>query len=292
MTHRHRHAAPGPVSLRVQGLRPRIRVRLSPEVRAILRQGRSLAMWSAPVRPFYPIPAMAGMATGAAALAFCTWTVPGTAAVPVERPPITVTVLDHLPWPEPATERPPSTALLPVETREPARASDIPPPPAIVTTAPACLPFAARLAAQSGAGPIPGTGLGDPDSGTPRAGAGGPGPGPAQETDLDRFWRHARGLVASCATYPAAAVRDGATGQVVLRVAVDARGRLRSVHVAESASNRALDSAAILAVKRAAPFPPEGLGPASATNSFEAMIPVRFELVDTTDGRWGLALKP
>jgi len=50
--------------------------------------------------------------------------------------------------------------------------------------------------------------------------------------------------------YPTAALRAGATGEVVLRIDVDAQGRPTDVTVVSSSRNRELDRAALRAVRR------------------------------------------
>lgn len=50
--------------------------------------------------------------------------------------------------------------------------------------------------------------------------------------------------------------------------------------VATSSGDSALDRTALAAVREAAPFPVDALGTASGTNVLEALIPLRFELVD------------
>lgn len=62
--------------------------------------------------------------------------------------------------------------------------------------------------------------------------------------------REPRVLSAPAPDYPAAALRSGASGEVVLRIEVDARGRPAEVTVVSSSRNRDLDRAALRAVRR------------------------------------------
>lgn len=77
----------------------------------------------------------------------------------------------------------------------------------------------------------------------PGAQAGAPTPGAVADTTVPRP------LSAPPPDYPTAALRAGASGDVVLRIEVGADGRPDSVTVVDSSRNRALDRAALRAVR-------------------------------------------
>lgn len=73
--------------------------------------------------------------------------------------------------------------------------------------------------------------------------------------------------------YPAKALQQGIAGRVVLRVRVDAEGRVTSVQVYRSSGNRSLDQSAADAVKIWRFEPAKQLGQAV---SAEVAVPIRF----------------
>jgi len=77
--------------------------------------------------------------------------------------------------------------------------------------------------------------------------------------------------------YPELALRRGVEGRVVLRLTLDAAGRLLDSGAGTPEGDAALLSAALAAVKRAAPFPPwQGAHDAGAT--LNLTLPIRFTL--------------
>ena len=75
--------------------------------------------------------------------------------------------------------------------------------------------------------------------------------------------------------YPAAALSKGETGRVVLRVQVDATGRVTAVSIDRSSGSRSLDAAASAAIRRWRFNPATGNGTPIAS---EVRIPVRFRI--------------
>ncbi|MBB4020300.1 MULTISPECIES: energy transducer TonB family protein [Actibacterium] len=96
---------------------------------------------------------------------------------------------------------------------------------------------------------------------------------PAKAQSLKSSWGAAiRARVERRKRYPSSA--RGASGSAVLRITVGRDGSLHGVSVGRSSGNRALDQAAVQAVRAARRFPaaPKGLGDASYTFS----LPVQF----------------
>lgn len=232
------------------------------------------------------VPALAACAAGASALAFGFWAFPGGVVCPVGGPPVIVTVVER----EPLTEAHPEAGTTADESRPSSPSTDVPPPPprtlnAAVECSIPDLPTARRspLVWPSSAGGSP----------MPRA-DGGPVAAPLSQTasaDLVRFWDLVRRRVAERAVYPTDAARRRVSGQVVVLLRVDRRGNLVQTSVASPAPDRALEQAALTAVRDAAPFPPDPLGNEAATNILEALIPVQFRLSDDPVGTWGLSMR-
>jgi TonB family protein len=90
------------------------------------------------------------------------------------------------------------------------------------------------------------------------------------------YWATVRMAIAGRLRYPAEARRQGLEGTVDLRLQLDGTGRLRSAN-AVSATAPVFADAALRAVRKAAPFgrPPDGDVPA-----LDALLPIRFELLD------------
>lgn len=86
-----------------------------------------------------------------------------------------------------------------------------------------------------------------------------------------------RKAVARHLRYPELALRRGVEGRVVLRLTLDASGKLLASGAGEPADDGALLGAALAAVKRAAPFPPwQGTHDTGAT--LNLTLPIRFRL--------------
>ena len=100
----------------------------------------------------------------------------------------------------------------------------------------------------------------------------------AEEVSDPAYISTVRAAVARHLRYPELALRRGAEGRVVLRLTLDAAGRLLDSGAGEStAGDRALLTAALAAVKRAAPFPPwQGVHHPDAT--LNLTLPIRFKL--------------
>jgi protein TonB len=79
--------------------------------------------------------------------------------------------------------------------------------------------------------------------------------------------------IRSLARYPDAARERGPTGVATVRFALDGLGVVTLADLAQSSGDRALDDAAVAAVRRASPLPPP---PAGASRAYSA--PIRFEL--------------
>lgn len=73
---------------------------------------------------------------------------------------------------------------------------------------------------------------------------------PAAAAGPETGSREPRVVSAPAPDYPAAALRAGASGEVVLRIEVDAGGRPAEISVVSSSRNRDLDRAALRAVRR------------------------------------------
>jgi TonB family protein len=73
---------------------------------------------------------------------------------------------------------------------------------------------------------------------------------------------------------------------VTIRVVLDAHGNLLEAEAKSGADKPALVSAALTAVRRAAPFPP--VNPAPSAGNSQAVIPIRFELEDVPTIEKGL----
>lgn len=73
--------------------------------------------------------------------------------------------------------------------------------------------------------------------------------------------------------YPAAASRSGAEGTPVVRISVDAQGRVLSAGLVRSSGHASLDREVVAMARRASPVPPP---PPGVPRTFD--IPVRFEI--------------
>ncbi len=113
-----------------------------------------------------------------------------------------------------------------------------------------------------------------PDSG---AGDGQPAPVPAVDA---AYWQGVRDRVAGEVRYPLSARRRNVAGEVVLCVAVNARGELVVVKPVPPAADPDLSEAAVSATRRAAPFPPPPAMRGVETNVAIALIPIHFVLVE------------
>lgn len=232
---------------------------------------------------FRAIPAAVFIVVGGATMAFHTSAFDGHPASPPVVPPVLVTILDR--DPEPEVDNPRQTGAIPGERRVAGTPAEVPPPPA------RCLANAELPALEfqplRHVGPlamvVPTQTWGDspgvakvPTGHTVR---------PAADGDVGMYWQVVRRLIAAKAVYPPTAVRRNAAGQVVLRLRIGARGELVQTVLATSSGEVTLDRAALSAVREAAPFPVPDLGRDANTNGCEALIPVRFELVDGAASR-------
>ncbi len=99
----------------------------------------------------------------------------------------------------------------------------------------------------------------------------------AEEVSDPAYIHSVRTAVARHLRYPELALRRGAEGRVVLRLTLDARGKLLASAAHEPADDSALLGAALAAVRRAAPFPPwNGVHNPEAT--LNLTLPIRFKL--------------
>ena len=88
------------------------------------------------------------------------------------------------------------------------------------------------------------------------------------------YWQQVRTAVANQVRYPDFARRQRREGYVLVRLSIDADGRLSSVVPLESSSRIFVESAA-QAVEKAAPFPPP---PAGVSEELTAVIPICFRM--------------
>jgi periplasmic protein TonB len=103
--------------------------------------------------------------------------------------------------------------------------------------------------------------------GVPGGGAGSAGIMPARPADLAMV----RERIARTLVYPPRARRMGWEGNVLLDFLLLAEGEVRDLRVARTSGHSVLDDAALVAVQRAAPFPPPGL-------AVRVELPVGFRL--------------
>ena len=89
---------------------------------------------------------------------------------------------------------------------------------------------------------------------------------------LDAYLALIRSRVETNRTYPSAARRQRAEGEVVVRMSIGAGGQLSSVEIIQGASSFHLDRAAKRMVEKSAPFPPPPSTP------FTTIIPIVFAL--------------
>ncbi|MCX7009575.1 MAG: TonB family protein [Kiritimatiellaeota bacterium] len=129
-----------------------------------------------------------------------------------------------------------------------------------------------RIAVASALAPTPAT----IESTTNVASAVAAGNGTEEVSD-PAYLNTVRNAVARHLRYPELALRRGVEGRVVLRLTLDATGRLLASGAGEAQGDRALLGAALAAVKRAAPFPPwQGAHNTGAT--LNLTLPIRFRL--------------
>ena len=257
--------------------RPRLRL-----PRATVERLRSYRLESligaAPFR-IGTIPALASVMAGGAVVALCAWGFPVVSAQPPAERPVLVTMLDRDPAPVPEVLA--RAATQPGEERPMAARADIPPPPppaayiASIENPALTLPFA-QGEPQAVLRPV----WGDAPVAASQAVTFQPAASGGASGDTLAFWNNVRVRVAARVVYPPAAARRGSAGEVVVRVRIRQDGMLDGASVATSSGDAALDRTAVAAVREAAPFPVAALGAASGTNALEALIPLRFELVD------------
>ena len=246
-------------------------LRLSKDAVHVLHGIRMAA--SFPVHPFslWTLPGAASLIANGAIVAFCVWTSDGPPVPPPVERSITVTVLDH--DPEPALDDPRQAAAIPGEPRGLAAPAEVPPPPDRHVADMELPELVLRLARHVDTTAVTPTWIDSPVAGEQTA-------RPPNAGEMGAFWQQVRGLIAAKTVYPPAAVRRNASGQVVLRVRVGPSGELLQTDIARSSSDGALDRAALSAVREAVPFPALNFERSAATNAIEALIPVRFELVE------------
>ncbi len=229
-----------------------------------------------PVHPFdiRALPAAVSVVASGMIVALCIWTLDGQLVSPPAERSILVTVLDR----DPVLDDPRQPATIPSEPRAAAAPSEVPPPPARLAADPALPALLLRFTRRV-----------DPVAVAPLwvepAAALEHTLPPPEGGDKGAFWQQVRRLIAARAVYPPAAVRRNASGQVLLRVQIGAHGELIEAGIAESSSDGALDRAALSAVREAAPFPARTFDRGATTNGIEALIPVRFELLDGPAGQ-------
>jgi protein TonB len=139
--------------------------------------------------------------------------------------------------PEPKPRRAPAP-VAPTESARPAPA----PAPAVATSS-----ASADAAAQPGAA--------NPSGATQVAALPGVASGPSLEDELRRYEAELARRISAHKHYPALARRRGIEGSVLLRLTIDARGRLEALETPGRAP-LVLVSQARSAAERAAPFPP------------------------------------
>ena len=94
---------------------------------------------------------------------------------------------------------------------------------------------------------------------------------------LQRQWgARIRAAIARKRVYPREARRRGVQGRAVLRMSVSRSGTLLAVSIARSSGSRALDQAALTAVRRASPYPAAPSGLPGARHRFT--IPLTFKV--------------
>lgn len=99
----------------------------------------------------------------------------------------------------------------------------------------------------------------------------------AEEVSDPAYISFIRSAIVRHLRYPELALRRGIEGRVVLRLTLDARGKLLDSTASEPANDGALLGAALVAVRRAAPFPPwQGVHSPDAT--LNLTLPIRFKL--------------
>jgi len=91
------------------------------------------------------------------------------------------------------------------------------------------------------------------------------------------YWDAVRRAVAEELRYPSLARRRGIEDTVVLRLTIDASGRLLMVEPVDASGGHVLAGAAVGAVCRAAPFPPLADHDIAA-NAITAELPIRFAM--------------
>lgn len=203
----------------------------------------------------------ASFAVHALALGWLQW----SASDPEDRPkppPILYLRLSELP-PAPELHGPAPVASAPAVPLKTAPRPKSKPAPAPIATAsaptpapksePVEAPPAAPSAANASTGPANSTGA------AVVAALPGVASGPSLEDELERYEAELARLIAAHKHYPALARRRGIEGSVLLRLTIDARGRLEQLETPGRAP-LVLVSQARSAAERAAPFPPPPAG--------------------------------
>ena len=102
-----------------------------------------------------------------------------------------------------------------------------------------------------------------------------PSDGTRHLQEYDRFYALIRDQIQGALHYPAAAVRRGLNGTVLVEIVLHTDGRVERVEVLRSSAHRVLDEAAIGSVKRAAPYSFLSALPA---RQITVRLPIVFEL--------------
>jgi protein TonB len=174
--------------------------------------------------------------------------------------------------PEPKRERPPPKPepVIVAAVAKPAP-TPLPPMPSLASVVPSplriAMPSTPAAAPASVAAAAPAT------NAAPAVAAG----NDTEEVSDQAYLNTVRAAVKRHLRYPELALRRGVEGRVVLRLTLDAAGRLLDSGAGTPEGDAALLSAALAAVKRAAPFPPwQGAHDAGAT--LNLTLPIRFTL--------------
>ncbi len=173
------------------------------------------------------------------------------------------------PPPEPKPQAPPPKP-------EPVRVAAAQPAPTALPQRPtlaAVVPAPLRIAVASAPTPAPAAAEVATTNAAPAVAAG----NGQEEVSDPAYLNTVRTAVARHLRYPELALRRGVEGRVVLRLTLDAAGRLLDSAAGTPKGDAALRTAALAAVKRASPFPPwQGARDAGAT--LNLTLPIRFKL--------------
>jgi len=103
--------------------------------------------------------------------------------------------------------------------------------------------------------------------------------GPSFDAELqaaiEQYLRTVRKMIGQNSTYPASARSKGLEGEVIVGVTLNGNGTIQEARVSRTSGNHLLDTAALKAVERSAPFPPS---PVSPPVCLRFSIPIVYEL--------------